>query len=212
MLSVLFHDRGEGLVWDRREASEPHHANQKGRNMSHFIHTPQASYGGSAGLSNRQRWEIVIGVIVAVVVGFAAFAFVSNTNTHVVEPAAQPATQSYAAADDLATRSSATGAAAKNLVDTEAVAASDAGLFALAAEEAARQAEAGSGSIVPQSALDPFEMRAGSASGVAATPKGIASLRAAELPALYEAQSESEPAVGYFDGQWHTGYPTPEFR
>ncbi len=72
--------------------------------MSHYIDTPQTSYGGPAGLSNRQRWEIFAGVVVAVALGIAAIAFVNSTDSPVVEQTVQSAAQSYAVADDLATR------------------------------------------------------------------------------------------------------------
>lgn len=72
--------------------------------MSHYIDTPQASCGGSTGLSTRQRWEIAVGVIVAVALGIAAFAFVNSTESPVAEQAVQPVAQSYAGPDDLATR------------------------------------------------------------------------------------------------------------
>jgi hypothetical protein len=72
--------------------------------VSHYIDTPQASYGGSTGLSNRQRWEIFAGTIVAIALGIAAIAFVNRADSPVVEPAAQTVAQSYAGSDDLATR------------------------------------------------------------------------------------------------------------
>lgn len=72
--------------------------------MSHYIDTPHASYGDSAGLSNRQRWEIFAGIVVAIALGIAAIAFVNRVDSPVVEPAVQAVAQSYAGVDDLATR------------------------------------------------------------------------------------------------------------
>jgi len=182
--------------------------------MSHYIDTPQASYGGSVGLSNRQRWEIVIGVIVAVVVGLAAFAFVSNTP--VAEPVAQPATQSYAAADDLATRT---------VVPTVES-------YVTADDLAARSSAAVSGSVT-QSALDPFELRSGSASGALGAGaiveqsiadalelrSGSASGAAAGTTGGVVAQSALDPfetrsgsSQGQSGVEAETQYPRPEYR
>jgi cytochrome c551/c552 len=72
--------------------------------VSHYIDTPHASYGDSAGLSNRQRWEIFAGIVVAIALGIAAIAFVNRVDSPVVEPAVQAVAQSYAGVDDLATR------------------------------------------------------------------------------------------------------------
>ena len=64
--------------------------------MSHYVDTPEASYGGSPGFSTRQRWEIVIGIVVVTALAIAAFIFVNRVESPVVEPAARPVAQSYA--------------------------------------------------------------------------------------------------------------------
>ena len=106
-LRYLFQDRDEGWKWNGREASGVRHPKRKEQDVSHYIDTPQTSYGGSTGLSPRQRWEIVLGIVVAAVLAVAAFAYVNRADSPVVEQAAQPVAESYAATDDLATRSAA---------------------------------------------------------------------------------------------------------
>ncbi len=54
--------------------------------MSHYIDTTHPPHGGLGRLSVRRRWEIVIGIVVAVALGVAALAFVNNTESPVADP------------------------------------------------------------------------------------------------------------------------------
>jgi len=73
--------------------------------MSTYTETTQASYRHAAGLPTGQRWQILVGVSVAVILAVATVIFVNESDPPVVEHPVQPVVQSYAGADDLATRS-----------------------------------------------------------------------------------------------------------
>jgi hypothetical protein len=72
--------------------------------MSSYSETTQASYRDAAGRPTRQRWQILVGVSVAVILAVATVTLVNESDPPVVEQPLQPVAQSYASADDLATR------------------------------------------------------------------------------------------------------------
>jgi len=73
--------------------------------MSTYTETTQASYGDTAGLPTRQRWQILVGVSVAVILAVATAIFVNESDPPVVEQPLQPVAQGFAGADNLAMRS-----------------------------------------------------------------------------------------------------------
>lgn len=200
--------------------------------MSQYIDTQQTPYGGSTGLSTRQRWEIAVGIIIAAALAVAAFAYVNRTESPVVEQVAQPVAQSYAAGDDLATRFTVSEAIRFAGADDLATRSSAVGasgiveqsiLDALEERSGAGSSAVGTSVVVAQSALDPFDERVGSPEVRAATgttsasPKEITRSPNDSAVGYFDrrwhgvgdptdsAESLSQPSVAYFDGQWHIG-------
>jgi hypothetical protein len=62
--------------------------------MNSYTETTQASYRDAAGLPTRRRWQILVGVTVAVILTVATVVFVNESDPPVVDQPLQPVAQS----------------------------------------------------------------------------------------------------------------------